>query len=484
MAFSVTIVQGDRSSKKEYDLPISVTDAIAESGFSFDAPCGGRGVCGNCKVIAGGILSEPTKEEIAFLGEGISRGERLSCMTLAKGDCFIEIPRNDSHSKCLDVSADHSEESFNCAVDIGTTSLVFKYYSIPDHKLVFSDHTVNPQRIRGSDVLTRIKYASEGGLFELRELIENAITESKKRFGHNVEKYVFTGNTAMLHILSARNPKGIATAPFEPETLFGFWEGHRYYMRCASAYIGADVIASLIASDALIKNKPFALLDIGTNNECILYDGKQLYACSSPAGPAFEGGNISCGMTAREGAIYEIHDNDGIAQIKTINDSEPIGFCGSGLIDAIAYLYKNGYISRDGSIIKGLPYFGKATLTGEDIAELQLAKSAVSAGLMTLCNHAGISTDDLDTVYLTGSFGNKINIKNAEIIGLLPKGVGKKTVFINDGAISGASLLIKDVSFIDKANEIAESITTVELADSDFFAKSFIENLYFDTSEI
>ncbi len=479
MAFTVTIVQGDRLSKIEYDFPILVTDAIAESGFSFDAPCGGRGVCGNCKVFASGILNEPTKDEISFLGEGISRGERLSCMTLAKGDCVIEIPSHDIRSELYNVSGDHSEDSFACTVDVGTTSLVFRYYSIPDYKLVFSENTVNPQRIRGSDVLTRINYASEGGLCELRELIENAITESKKRFGHNVEKYVFTGNTAMLHILSGRNPKGIATAPFEPETLFGFWEGDRYYMRCASAYVGADVIASLIASDALTKNKPFALLDIGTNNECILYDGKQLYACSSPAGPAFEGGNISCGMTAREGAIYAIHDNDGIAQIKTINDSEPIGFCGSGLIDVIAFLIKNGYISYDGSIVKELPYFGKAKLAGEDIAELQLAKSAVSAGLMTLCNHAGISTDNLDTVYLTGNFGNKINVNNAEYLGLIPKGLGDKATYVNNGAVEGAASLLINPSLMEKSVELAESIHTIELADSDFFSKAFIENLYF-----
>jgi uncharacterized 2Fe-2S/4Fe-4S cluster protein (DUF4445 family) len=255
-------------------------------------------------------------------------------------------------------------------------------------------------------------------------------------------------------------------------------------MRCASAYIGADVIASLIASDALTQNKPFALLDIGTNNECILYNGKQLYACSSPAGPAFEGGNISCGMTARDGAIYAVNNKDGISQVKTINGSEPMGFCGSGLIDMVAYFVKNNYIAYDGSIIKALPYFGKAGLTGEDISELQLAKSAVAAGLVTLCNHAEISVEDIDTVYLTGSFGNRINVKNAEIIGLLPDGTSEKTVFIEDGAICGASMLLKDLTFIEKSNEIADSITTIELADSNFFAKSFIENLYFDTNEI
>ena len=479
MSFKITILHGNTSTKNEYNSPILLTDAIADSGFSFDAPCGGRGICGNCKVLASGILSDPTKKEISFLGEGIYRGERLSCMTFAKGDCVIEIPSSGLDSVRFSEDGDYIASKFACAVDVGTTGLVFRYYSLPSKKIVFSEHIDNPQRVRGADVLTRINYAVNGGLEELKELIENAIVESEKRFGNKVEQYFFSGNTAMLHILSGRNPEGIAVAPFEPETLFGFWESNRYYMRCASAYVGADVIASLITSKALDKNERFALLDIGTNNECILFDGKQLYACSSPAGPAFEGGNISCGMTARDGAIYAIHDNDGIAQIKTINDSEPIGFCGSGLIDAVAFLLKNEYISSDGIIIKDLPSFGKAKLTGEDIAELQLAKSAVASGLMTLCNHAGISVEDIDTLYLTGSFGNKINVQNAEFIGLIPKGLGEKAVFISDGAINGASMLITDDSYIEKSSEIAKSITTVELANSEYFAKSFIENLYF-----
>ncbi len=480
MIFSITVVQNGKAFKKEYDSPILLSDAIAKSGFSFDSPCGGRGICGNCRVIAHGILSEPKAEEKSFLGDGILRGERLACMTYAETDCIIEIPESEIYGESFDTNIDLSENRFACAIDIGTTSLFFRYYSIPNGRVVFSDSAVNPQKVRGADVLTRIAYASNEGLRELNELIEGAIADSKARFKYDIEYYIITGNTAMLHILSGKDPAGIATAPFTPETLFGFWEGNRYYMRCASAYIGSDVIASLISSDALNKNEKFALLDIGTNNECILFDGKQLYACSSPAGPAFEGGNISCGMTAREGAIYALIDDDGAPVIKTVNDNEPIGFCGSGLIDAVAFFVKNGFVSFDGSIVKELPSFGKAKLNGEDIAQLQLAKSAVSAGLMTLCDKAGLPADDIDTIYITGSFGNKINVRNAEYIGLLPKGSAEKTFFIDNGAINGASMLITDGSYIDRSYKIAESITTVELADSEYFAKKFIENLYFE----
>lgn len=488
MAFTVTVRQDGKEQKKEYSSSVSLMDAVAESGFCFDLPCGGRGICGNCKVLAHGELNAPSEEEKAFLTDGgIERGERLACMAFANGNAVIEIPSYRLSELGSMVSASTvikpitgSKECFACALDIGTTTLAFKYYSLPDGRLIFSDHAGNPQRSRGGDVLTRVSYAADGGIDELKDLVERAVDESRGRFGRNVEFYVITGNTAMLHILSGKNPKGIAVAPFEPETLFGFWEGNRYYMRCASAYIGADAVASLLASGALKQKGAVALLDIGTNNECILWDGSRLFACSSPAGPAFEGANISCGMAARSGAITAVFDDNGIPVVTTADGiSEPAGFCGSGLIDAAAFLLKNGYIAKDGSIAKDIPCFGKAKLEGQDIAELQLAKSAVCAGLLTLCRKAGIDPDELESLYLTGSFGNKLNPESAETIGLIPKGTAKKTVCLGCGAVEGASALLLNKDMIEESERLARNIETVEPADSEFFASAFIENLYF-----
>lgn len=478
MAFNVTVIQNQKSWTKEYTSPILLMDAIAESGFCFDLPCGGRGICGNCRVIACGILSEPTDEEKRFLKEQINNKIRLACMTYAKGDCVVEIPSSRTvvfkNSKITE-----NADGFACALDVGTTTLAFEYYSLSDGHTVYSEHLGNPQRVRGADVLTRIAYAADGGLGELKALIEKEIELSRSRFGQEVDFYIITGNTAMLHILTGRSPKGLAVAPFAPETLFGFWEGNRYYMPCASAYVGSDVIASLLTCGGLKHDQPFALLDIGTNNECILFDGSKLYACSSPAGPAFEGASISCGMTAHGGAICAVNDVEGRAVLKTVEDGAvPTGFCGSGLIDAVAYLLKYGYIENDGDIKKELPTFGKAKLLAADIAELQLAKSAVCAGLLTLCDKAGIKAEQLNKIYLAGSFGNKINAKNAEAIGLLPKGTAKKAVYTGS-AIDGAAMLLLDRNYIKQAEDIAKSIETVELADSGFFAKAFIENLYF-----
>ncbi len=484
MKFTVTIHCGIDVIKNEYEKPISLLTAIKDSGFVFDAPCGGKGLCGNCKVFAYGSVNEPSQKEIDFLGDEIKNGVRLACMTTAFSDATVYIPKNfglktsKSNSLNIEISPITEEKAcFACALDVGTTTLVFRYFSLPEGKLVFEESLPNPQRKHGADVLTRIDFALNGGLNILREEIENAITESKNRFGKEIEYYVITGNTAMLHILSGKSPKGIAVAPFQPETLFGFWEGNRYYMRCASAYVGADAVASLLASGITETDEKALLLDIGTNNECILWNGKELTACSSPAGPAFEGGNISCGMTAFGGAVYKIEDSDAL-KVYTVDESEEAkGFCGSGLIDVVTYFVKNEYIAKDGSVLKDLPSFGKAKLLPEDIAELQLAKSAVCAGLLTLLNDSNLQPSDIQTLYLTGNFGNYINIDNAKTIGLIPKDT--KAVSLGYSAIDGASMVLLNKDLMKKSEESAKKIRTIELADSEFFAKSFIENMYF-----
>ncbi len=479
MSFSITFRCCGKKSKIEYHSPIPLSVAIAKSGFSFDLPCGGCGFCGNCKVAVSGSVSPICDIERDFLGQSAINGLRLACMVTVTGDATIDIPTSflpeDMGKSRLSIRIDpitERKKCFACAVDVGTTTMLFRYYSLPEGRIIFTEHIPNPQRIRGADVLTRIQYASNGGLIELKSMIDSAINDSALRFGHKVEYYVITGNTAMLHIMTGRDPKGLAVAPFTPETLFGFWEGNKYYMRCASAYIGADVVASVIASGICKNDTPSVMLDIGTNSECVLWNGEKLYACSAPAGPAFEGANIPSGMAAASGAIYKIDDKG----VYTIGDSDALGFCGSGLIDAVAHLLKYNYISSDASVLKEFPDFMGVKLTPEDIAQLQLAKSAVCSGLLTLCDKTGVLPQKL---YLTGSFGNKINAENAKFIGLIPNDMTTNCECSACGAIDGASMVLLNKDIMQQSAEIADRIETVELADSAFFEKTFIKNLYF-----
>lgn len=486
MAFKLKIRCGSDCFEKEYYSQIRLSDAIADSGFDFDAPCGSRGVCGNCRVAVNGACSEPDETEKAFLKEDLSNGIRLACMTYITGDCVVDIPKQ------INISAEINRKGniriapvtgekhcIAAAVDLGTTTIVIRYFSLPDGRLLFSDVLPNPQRIRGADVLTRISYAENGGAAELKSLAESALERSRERFGHKVDFYMIAGNTAMLLMLSSKDVSGIARAPFEPETLFGYWEGNRYYMKCVSAYIGSDAVASLLSSGMYMLSSLGALCDIGTNNECILWDGKNIYACSSPAGPAFEGAGISCGMTATNGAIFKVENDNGKPRCYTFgNAAEPIGFCGSGLIDAVAFLLTNGYIGFDGSVKKPLPRFGSARLEADDIAELQLAKSAVYAGLELLLSNAGITADSLDRLYLAGSFGQKIDPKNAELIGMIPKNCGDR-VSLDCSAIDGASMALLNEGFFNEANGLADSVQAIEAGGNSVFADIFIKNMYF-----
>ena len=486
MTFKACVRCGQEEFLKEYFETTSVSTIIRESGFSFDMPCDGRGVCGNCAVIIEGCASDVNDDESHALGERLKLGYRLACFAKVSGDCVITVPKSaspdfkgDSSVRVTPDPISGDKPCFACAVDVGTTTIALRYFSLPDGKLIFSDSADNPQRIHGADVISRIDGSSDKHK-ALSDMINRALADSAKRFGKEIEFYVIAANTIMLHFLAGFDPSDIATAPFTPKSLFGNMIGNRYYMRCADAYIGGDAIASVIQSGMLDFDEPAVLLDVGTNNECFLWDGKRLYGCSTPAGPAFEGASISCGMPARDGAICKIDEADGEISITTVDENaKASGLCASGLIDAIAYLLKNKYVAFDGSVIKPIPSFDGVTLKPEDIAELQLAKSAVCAGILTLIEHAKLTPESIKRLYVTGSFGRGLNVNNAELIGLLPKGFASLPYYAVEGAIGGASMALLNKNYLFESETIAEMTEVVELADSDCFAGRFIENMYF-----
>ncbi len=486
MPFKVIVRKDFEAFTSEYFESTPLAKIITDSGFSFDMPCGGRGVCGNCKVYVSGTISKITEIEREILGNEIEKGARLSCKATALGECVIDIPKNTSPNFKRDnyisinpdpITAD--TQCFACAVDVGTTTLAFRYYSLPDGNLVFSDSSDNPQRIHGADVITRIDFDKDN-FGQMTCLINKAINDSKFKFGKEVEFYVITANTVMMHFLAGLDASGIATAPFMPKSLFGDWAGNRYYMPCANAYIGGDAIASVLDSGMTERDEVSLLIDVGTNNECFLWDGKQLFACSTPAGPAFEGASISCGMPARNGAIYQIGADKSIS---VLGNERATGICGSAMIDALAYLLQNKFISSDGSVIEDLPDFDSIKLNPEDISQLQLAKSAICSGILTLLEQANIKAEMVKKLYVTGSFGRHLNLKNAESIGLLPKGLTNANLLNIGGAINGASIVLLDKKQIKAVERIAKETKVIELADSEYFAKCFIENLYFKNYE-
>ena len=481
----VIFICGDEYYAADCEKGVTVAEAAALAGLALFAPCGGKGKCGGCAVRVRGEVSAPTERERELLGGDALYGERLACAAKILGDCTvfaasqrIYAPQNAGAETTAVSPFTGSKKCFAAAVDIGTTAVEMRAYSLPGGKLVRRKVFANPQARFGADVVSRLEACINGRQRELTSLINGAIEKTFAEWEIAPEFCVITGNTAMLHIAAGRDARGLANAPFTPETLFGEWHGSRYYMRCAGAYVGGDVTASLLAAE--IKDVPTVLADIGTNNETVLFDGENFAACASAAGPAFEGAHISCGMPAVDGAITETVIKDGkVTYIKTVGDCAPAGFCGSGLISAAAQLLENGFIAPGGEPAAVFPDFGGIKLLPEDIAELQLAKSAVLSGINTLLHEAGMNAFEIARFVPAGSFGAGLDIGAAVKIGMLPdhfaRICGKNAV----SACGGASLLALNAENIAESEEIAKRIRITELADSQFFADEFISNMYF-----
>jgi uncharacterized 2Fe-2S/4Fe-4S cluster protein (DUF4445 family) len=270
-----------------------------------------------------------------------------------------------------------------------------------------------------------------------------------------------------------------------------------------SAYVGADIVADLLAA-GLTTREPLALLiDIGTNGEMVLGNSEQLVACSTAAGPAFEGANIRCGSGAIAGAINTVHRSGPGIEIGTIGALPPRSICGPGLVDLLALLLEDGIVDETGRLdadtAKGNPVYadrmtrvedepaifivdgsaGPIVLTQGDIRQVQLAKGAIAAGVRTLLADAGKSAEQVTAVYLAGGFGSYLNPESAARIGLLPGLDSGKVTAIGNAAGSGAARIMLDSSALGEACRMVEEGRYLELSRSDAFQEFFMEEMLF-----
>jgi len=275
-----------------------------------------------------------------------------------------------------------------------------------------------------------------------------------------------------------------------------------------AGYVGGDAVADAIAVELNKCEESCLLIDIGTNTEILLNTGGEIYACSTPAGPAFEGATMRFGMRATSGAIDQVFiyfDNDSrdyIVKYNVIDNVKPIGICGSGYIDIIANLYRLGIIDRRGRFNRDIdskriilndeegPRFIIAwssetgigrdiAVYGKDINELILAKAAIASGIEIILRRAGIDAKDLSKIFIAGSFGSYINIENAITIGLIPRVDINRIIFVGNTAISGAKLALKSIKIRKESEELARKVKYIELSIDPLFRKIFTENLLF-----
>lgn len=470
--FYVTVKTKNTEKTLKCSEKILLSDALDRLGIVHSMPCGGKGVCGKCRVKArGSLFPKPESDTV------------LACAVYAVGDTVIYLTADTESLRGItdgfmpEFKKDPLIKSgFGAAIDIGTTTVAGYIYEFPSGRLVKKECVPNTQCAHGADVISRIEYASKGGLAQLRR----EITEQINRLtdGFKIDKYVICGNTAMLHLYSGLDPSEMAYAPFTPKSLFGTDSGDVYIPRCISSYVGADITCSVLASGMMSKKTAF-LVDIGTNGEMALKSGDRLICCSVAAGPALEGAQISCGTGAVSGAVNRVFLAGGSIRYTTINSKPPVGICGSGLIDAVSCLKLTGAIDSSGYMKEDYILCENVRITPADIRAYQLAKSAVRSGLDTLLEICGITYNDLECFYIAGGFGSFINTRSAASTGLIPTQVTNKVKIIGNGAGMGAAMILNSRECLELAEQTAKSAQTVELADSPVFAQKYMDNMRF-----
>ncbi len=477
-------VNGEKTTTLYYKTSVTLADACRDAGEVISAACGGDGKCGKCRVyVTSGLTSEPTDTERRLLGdEAIRSGERLACTTRALGDMTLSVRKQNAVINT--VTAPSGAEPDTCAdgnvcvaVDIGTTTVAAKL--VGKNGIIAESASLNPQVSYGADVISRISYADQNGVDALRDAITSCVFGLiRKLNAPDGCSRVVVGNTVMLHLYKGIDPSTIGRAPFTPPSLFGCEADGEYLGACVSGYVGADVIAAVLAS-GMTKSKERSLLcDIGTNGEIVYWDGEHLYAVSAAAGPAFEGAGISSGMVAAEGAVDRVTVTDEALSVHVIGDGLPRGICGGGLIDAVAALYRLGVID-EGGYMEELYDLGGICLTPADVRAFQLAKGAIRAAIDVAFGDA-----EPDTVYVSGGFASGLDVESAIVTGLFPKHFRGKVRFIGNGALSGAVMMATSEEARREAERLASETVYDELSTSPEFAQKFIEELSFpDLSE-
>ena len=291
-----------------------------------------------------------------------------------------------------------------------------------------------------------------------------------------------SGNVTMLHTFFGIDCSSIGVAPYTPAFLdgrtvsgekIGLNVGTVTALPSVHSFVGADIVAGLNYVGLPKNGKYNLLVDLGTNAEIVLFDESSALCTSAAAGPCFEGANISCGMSATEGAVYEYAQG----KIKTVGNVRPKGICGTGLVDVVAELIKIGTVDETGLMeCESLEIADGVEITQADIREYQLAKSAVCAAIITLVKQKSITFDNIETVYISGGFSAKINIENATATGLLPRELKEKCVAVNNSSLLGT------VKYASEKNDLSlftENAVYVDLAASTDFSELFIKNMMF-----
>lgn len=486
-----------------WDAPAGsrLSDLMQAHG-DFKMPCGGRGHCGKCRVTVRGSVSLPDELERQLLSEGeLTRGVRLACRTYLTGSAQVtwETGENLQHAPqtALAPGAVPMFEKLGAVVDLGTTTLAAQLYS--REGLLAACGSDNPQAAFGADVISRMERALAGEGKALAQAACGGIGKLLSRLAEEAEvpvreidTVVITGNTAMLYLLTQRDPEPLTHAPFQADWLGDQWlegaalalpcpEARVYLPRCISAFVGADITTALLAAELLSGSPRRMLVDIGTNGEIVLWEKGRLHCCSTAAGPAFEGAGLSMGMQAEAGAVSHVTATPQGLRVQVIGEVPPRGICGSGVVDAVRCLLETGQLDETGALEEDTAVIADpVALTQGDIRMVQLAKSAICAGMQTMLHRAGLEIGQLEELLIAGGFGSYLELSSARRIGLLPEDTDlSKTTVLGNGALTGAARLLLDSRLLEQTQTVADLALPVNLAADPYFSETYMMGMLF-----
>lgn len=589
----------------------NLLEASRETGLGISSVCGGKGVCGKCKVVIWGGREElkpiTPLERKHLTEEELDAGFRLACQAEPHSDLVVEVPmssrtgrqrlqtegvdvkiepvpliekcfvklneptitaidsdedlllkaleerhglrglkldydvlkslpgdiRNDwtvtavvwGGKRVIAVEAgDTVDRCFGLALDIGTTKMAGFLVDLKTGAVRSISSIMNPQIPYGEDIITRISYVKENpdGLRELQKIVvdgvNNMIEDCCKLADvdqNEVYEVVAVGNTAMHHLFLGISPVSVALAPYAPVARRGIDVGsdrlgvmvhpkaNIHFMPNIGGFVGADNVGVILSTRLLDSEETSMCLDIGTNTEVVLGNSNGLVTCSCASGPAFEGAHIKHGMRAATGAIESVTIDPETLDIsyQTIDDSPPVGICGSGLVDTLAELLKSGIIDSTGRInnelktrrlkkgTKGMEFviaprdetqneLDDIVITQMDIRELQKGKAAIHTGSEILMKNRKIDEGQIDRLLLAGAFGSYIEPESARLIGMFPEIPLEKVRIVGNAAGVGARLALISEDERNKAEDISQNVGYVELAAIPSFQEEYMKSLF------
>ncbi len=485
-----TVIYGEEKRTVQTEVGTLLGDAIVQTGLPMEQPCAGRGTCGKCKVLVESGVAPADEIEHKHLTAGeLALGNRLACRARIMSDVQVMLAPIVVYSNKIFRASNRykrTDTPLGLAIDLGSTTVAAFLTMMDNGEVCAGGAGLNQQVVFGADVISRLNSAVQspenaGRLHRLALASINQAVDTlnlSEQIRGRIQRVVVVGNVAMHHLFARFPVDRLAVMPFQPfdrapildaRYLMGgiFPEGVKVSLPpMIGGFVGSDALACLAYFQFDQPPGPLVAIDLGTNGEVLVTDGKRILTASTAAGPAFEGVFISCGTRAVDGAIVKTFlDQEGL-HFETIANEPPVGLTGSGLLSLVHVLRQGGLISENGRIVERADQLeikvaidqhgakrilltdnGRLGLSQWDIRELQKAKGAIRAAIDTLMEILGLVPEDLVRVILTGSFGGQIDIDAAQALGLLPPVDRGIIVNVANGAGLGAATFLTDEGF-------------------------------------